>query len=70
MMLCLLVVLGESFLGKYNPLWFKTLSFSPIYGGLLWLTFFALFRDEFRRLSFALYCLIRGFERIMQDELC
>ena len=69
-MLCLLVVLGESFLGKYNPLWFRTLAFSPIFWGLRGLTFFSLFEENFRRLSLALYCLIRGFERIMQDELC
>ena len=69
-MLCLLVVLGESFWGKYNPLWFKTLAFRNIYGSVRGFHFFALFRGAFRRLSFALYCLIRGFERIMQDELC
>jgi hypothetical protein len=69
-MLCLLVVLGESFLGKYNPLGFKTLAFSPIFWGLRGLTFFSLFEGNFRCLSFALYCLIRGFERIMQDESC
>ena len=69
-MLCLLVVLGESFLGKYNPLWFRTLAFSPIFWGLRGLTFFSLFEGEFQCLSFAKYCLIRGFERIMQDELC
>ena len=69
-MLCLLVVLGESFLGIYNPLGFRTLAFSPIFWGLRGLTFFSLFWGEFLRLSFALYCLNRGFERIMQDELC
>ena len=69
-MLCLLVVLGESFLKKYNPLVFKTLAFSPIFCGLCGLTFFSLFEGNFQCLSFALYCLIRGFERIMQDELC
>jgi len=47
MMLCLLVVLGESFLEKYNPLGFKTLAYSPIFRGLLWLTFFAFFGVNF-----------------------
>jgi len=69
MMLCLLVVLGKSFLEKYNPLWFRTLALNPIFCGLRGLTFFSLFEGNFRCLSFALYCLIRGFESIMQDEL-
>jgi len=33
MMLCLLVVLGEQFMGKYKPLGFRTLAFSPIFLG-------------------------------------
>ena len=61
---------SKSFLEKYNPLGFRTLAFSPIFWGLRGLTFFSPFEGNFRRLSFAKYCLIRGFERVMQDELC